>query len=149
MNLPILARWLLAAVAVCGLAIDLRGRWFSLSSALVAVVVAGLLVAALFKAGRSAPYWNGFALVGWAALLLGWIGSERGTWLVLQLDNLLTLPGERSGCLTCRLEIAGDTFHILWGGAVVACAAAGGWAVKRIERARGQRPKGLAVAHDE
>lgn len=132
MNLPILARWLLAAVAVSGLAIDLRGRWASLSSALVAVVVVGLLVAALFKAGRSAPFWNGFALAGWACLLLGWIGVERGTWLLLHLDDLLTPPGERSGCLTCHLEIAGDTFHILWGGAVVACAAAGGWGAKCI-----------------
>jgi hypothetical protein len=148
MNLPVLGKWSLTAVAVTGLVVDLRGRWVSLSSALVSVVVVGLLVAALFKAGRGAAFWSGFALAGWVALVLGWIGAERGTWLVLHVDNLLT-PGERSGCLTCRLEIAGDTFHSLWGGAVVACAAVGGCAVKRIERARGQRPKGLAVAHDE
>lgn len=137
MNLPVLAKWSLTAAAVCELAVDLRGRWFSLSSALVSVVVVGLLVAALFKAGRSAPFWSGFALAGWAALVLGWIVAERGTWLVLHFDNLLT-PGERSGCLTCRLEIAGDMFHILWGGAVVACAAVGGWVAKRIVSARGR-----------
>ncbi|MFO0898309.1 MAG: hypothetical protein U0836_12875 [Pirellulales bacterium] len=132
-----------------GLAIDRRGRWASLSSTLVSVVVVGLLIAALFKVGRSAPFWSGFALAGWAALLLGWIGSERGTWLLVRLDDWLTPPGERSGCLTCQLEIAGDTFRFLWGGAVVACAAAGGWGAKCFERAKGRRLAGSVVAPQE